>query len=134
MGLCQPVTVETESCGIKGDNLCREMLELEEGWEKEGRGGEREERIHSVAACHVHHTQCNKMPWQASCPQRVVGTVTHPSESLQKALEQSESKRMLPCLPAQLCFLKMEGIGEGGVESFWNLVHCPLGVQVLQSE
>ena len=60
--------------------------------------------------------------------------VTHPSESLQKALEQSESKRMLPRLPAQLRFLKMEGIGEGGVESFWNLIHCPPGVQVLQSE
>ena len=63
MGLCQPVTVETESCGIQGDNLCREMLELEEGWEKEGRGGEREERIHSVAACHVLHAiKCHGKP------------------------------------------------------------------------
>ena len=59
------------------------------------------------------------------------GMATHPSESLQKALEQSDSKRMLPCLPIQLCLLKMEGIGEGGVESFRNLIHCLLGVQVL---
>lgn len=130
MGLCQPVTIETESCGIEGDHLRREVLELEEG----GGGGKergREERIHSVAACHVHHTQCNKMPWQASCTQRVVGMVTHPSESLQKALEQSDSKRMLPRLPVQLRLLKMEGIGEGGVESFRNLIRCLLGVQVL---
>ena len=73
------------------------------------------------------------MPWQASCTQRVVGMVTHPSasESLQKVLEQSDSKRMLPCLPVQLRLLKMEGIGEGGVESFRNLIRCLLGVQVL---
>ena len=43
MGLCQPVTIETESCGIEGDNLCREMLELEEG-KGEGKGGEERER------------------------------------------------------------------------------------------
>ena len=43
MGLCQPVTVETESCGIEGGNLCREVLELEKGWEKE-REGRRERR------------------------------------------------------------------------------------------
>ena len=40
MGLCQPVTVETESCGIEGGNLCRKMLELEDG-KGEGKGGER---------------------------------------------------------------------------------------------
>ena len=63
MGLCQPVTVETESCGIEGGNLCREMLELEEG-KGEGKGGEeREEKIHSVAACHVLHTiKCHGKP------------------------------------------------------------------------
>lgn len=60
--------------------------------------------------------------------------VTHPSESLQQALEQPDSKRMLPSLPVQFRLLQVEGVGERRVESFWNLICCPLGVQVLQSE
>ena len=42
MGLRQPVTIETESCGIEGGNLWREMLELEGGGGRRGR--EREGR------------------------------------------------------------------------------------------
>ena len=45
MGLCQPVTIETESCGIEGDNLHREVLELEEGGGGEGKGERRENSI-----------------------------------------------------------------------------------------
>ena len=45
MCLRQPVTVETESCGIEGDNLRREVLELEEGGGGRRKGGEKREFI-----------------------------------------------------------------------------------------
>lgn len=42
--------------------------------------------------------------------------VTHPTECLQKVLEQSDSKGSLSPLPAELCLLQMMGIGERGVQ------------------
>jgi len=60
--------------------------------------------------------------------------VTHPTECLQKVLEQSDSKGSLSPLPAELCLLQMMGIGERGVQGSWNIVCGPLGGQVLQAE